>query len=63
MAGRPCNPGSDLHGLWRRLLPGTAFPACGVADVSETDGDDKALLVPETEHRLGQGRSTILRKE
>jgi hypothetical protein len=32
MSGRPCKPGSDLHGLWRLLLPGTAFPACGVAE-------------------------------
>ena len=32
MSGRPCKPGSDLHGLWRLLLPGTAFPACGVPE-------------------------------
>jgi hypothetical protein len=30
MTGRPCKPGSDLHGLWRLLLPDTVFPACGV---------------------------------
>jgi hypothetical protein len=38
MTGRPCKPGSDLRGLWGLLLPGTAFPACGVpedADKSE----------------------------
>ena len=62
MAGRPCNPGSDLHGLWRLLLPGTAFPACGVAQGSDTDGD-KAPLAPEPEHRFGQAGGPILRKE
>jgi hypothetical protein len=36
MSGRPCKPGSDLHGLWRLLLPGTAFPACGVPEESDT---------------------------
>jgi hypothetical protein len=36
MTGRPCKPGSDLHGLWRLLLPGTPFPACGVAENSTT---------------------------
>jgi hypothetical protein len=37
MTGRPCKPGSDLHGLWRLLLPGTAFPACGIADRSDVE--------------------------
>jgi hypothetical protein len=39
MTGRPCKPGSDLHGLWRLLLPGTAFPACGVPE--ETDAPER----------------------
>ncbi len=51
MTGRPCKPGSDLQGLWRLLLPGTAFPACGVPEeadksepvaVAENARDDKA---------------------
>ena len=51
MTGRPCKPGSDLHGLWRLLLSGTAFPACGVAEeadkpeqvaLAENARDDKA---------------------
>jgi hypothetical protein len=37
MSGRPCKPGSDLHGLWRLLLPGTPFPACGVVENSTAD--------------------------
>jgi hypothetical protein len=41
MTGRPCKPGSDLHGLWRLLLPGTAFPACGVAGNSTTDTSER----------------------
>jgi len=31
MTGRPCRPSEDVKALWRRLLPGTPFPACGVA--------------------------------
>ena len=42
MSGRPCEPGSDLHGLWRLLLPGTAFPACGVPE--ETDESEQVAL-------------------
>ena len=41
MTGRPCKPGSDLHGLWQLLLPGTAFPACGVAEISTTDTSER----------------------
>jgi hypothetical protein len=41
MSGRPCKPGSDLHGLWRLLLPGTAFPACGVPENSTTDTSER----------------------
>jgi hypothetical protein len=44
MTGRPCNPGSDLHGLWRLLLPGTAFPACGVPENSTTDKSEQVAL-------------------
>ena len=42
MSGRPCKPGSDLHGLWRLLLPGTAFPACGLAE--EVDKSEQVAL-------------------
>jgi hypothetical protein len=41
MTGRPCKPGSDLHGLWRLLLPGTPFPACGVADNATADTSER----------------------
>jgi len=41
MTGRPCRPGSDLRGLWRLLLPGTAFPACGVAENSATGTSER----------------------
>jgi hypothetical protein len=41
MAGRPCNPGSDLKWLWQALLPGTAFPQCGVPERSETTTADR----------------------
>jgi hypothetical protein len=41
MSGRPCKPGSDLHGLWRLLLPGTAFPACGVPENPTADTSER----------------------
>jgi hypothetical protein len=41
MTGRPCKPGSDLHGLWRLLLPGTAFPTCGVPENSTTETSER----------------------
>ena len=44
MTGRPCKPGSDLHGLWRLLLPGTPFPACGVAENSTEDTSERVAL-------------------
>jgi hypothetical protein len=48
MTGRPCKPGSDLHGLWRLLLPGTAFPACGVADRSDLEAVALRQAVTDT---------------
>jgi hypothetical protein len=41
MSGRPCKPDADLKGLWRMLL-GTPFPACGVAEDAESDRNDGA---------------------
>jgi hypothetical protein len=38
MTGRPCNPDSDLKGLWRTLL-GTPFPACGISEDSDAQDD------------------------
>ena len=42
MTGRPCKPGSDLHGLWRLLLRGTTFPACGVPENSTKETSEQA---------------------
>jgi hypothetical protein len=36
MIGRPCKPDADLKRMWRLLLPGTPFPACGVPVESNT---------------------------
>ena len=44
MTGRPCKPGSDLHGLWRLLLPGTPFPACGGPENSTEDTSERVAL-------------------
>jgi hypothetical protein len=45
MAGRPCKPDADFERLWRFLLPGTRFPACGVPENAE--GGDTAGLAPD----------------
>jgi hypothetical protein len=45
MTGRPCKPGSDLHGLWRLLLSGTPFPACGEPEDSTADSSEPFALV------------------
>jgi hypothetical protein len=45
MTGRPCKSGSDLHGLWLLLLlPGTPFPACGMAENSAADTSERVAL-------------------
>jgi hypothetical protein len=46
MTGRPCKPDSDLKGLWRTLL-GTPFPACGIAEESEFQGNPAELARSE----------------
>jgi hypothetical protein len=38
MSGRPCKPDADLKGLWRTLI-GTPFPACGIAEDSDSPSD------------------------
>jgi hypothetical protein len=47
MAGRPCNPNSDLKRLWQFLLPGTQFPQCGTPAETGADGPDEAPLTKE----------------
>jgi hypothetical protein len=39
MTGRRCKPDADLKRMWRLLLPGTPFPACGVPE--ETDASER----------------------
>jgi hypothetical protein len=49
MTGRPCKPDADLKGLWRTLI-GTPFPACGIAEDSQSaDGG------AESAHSKDQG--------
>jgi hypothetical protein len=41
MIERPCKPGEDLKRLWRMLLPGMSFPACGLPlEFNQTPGDN-----------------------
>jgi len=42
MADRPCRPDPDLKALWRMMLPGLSFPACGVPVDFGPTGDDAA---------------------
>jgi hypothetical protein len=39
MSGRPCNPGSDLRGLWQTLLGDMPFPQCGAPDQADAPQD------------------------
>jgi hypothetical protein len=36
MAERTCKPDADFKRLWRTLLTGTPFPACGAVEDSRT---------------------------
>jgi hypothetical protein len=57
MTGRPCKPGSDLHGLWRLLLPGTAFPACGMPEDTTTDMSERVALAESArDDKAGAGQ-------
>lgn len=49
MASRPCKPDADLKRLWRTLLPGTPFPACGSPeDDAEPAAGDATEPAPDT---------------
>ena len=41
MVGRPCKPDADFERLWRLMLPGTRFPACGTPESSDAAASDK----------------------
>jgi hypothetical protein len=43
MIGRPCRPDADFERLWRMLLPGTPFPACGMPAAGEQTEPATAL--------------------
>ncbi len=45
MTERPCRPSADLKRLWRTLLPGTPFPACGMPDESADEGSPAGAAV------------------
>jgi hypothetical protein len=42
MTNRPCKPDADLKRIWQTLLPGTPFPACGVAENAEAAASETA---------------------
>jgi len=44
MAGRPCKPDADFERLWRFLLPGTRFPACGTSENADAGASDNVGL-------------------
>lgn len=41
MTGRPCNPGSDLKGLWQTFLGNTPMPRCGTPSDPQPAEDPK----------------------
>jgi hypothetical protein len=47
VAGRPCKPDADFERLWRFLLPGTRFPACGTSESSDAAASDNVGLPPD----------------
>jgi len=47
MADRPCTPGEDLKRLWRTLLPGMPFPACGVPQESNDTAGESAVSLAD----------------
>jgi len=47
MVGRPCKPDADFERLWRFLLPGTRFPACGTSENSDAAASGDTGLPPD----------------
>jgi hypothetical protein len=60
MSGRPCNPGSDLRGLWRTLLGDIPFPQCGVTD--QADSAQDRIAAESTEPPLEPGWTAARRE-
>jgi hypothetical protein len=57
MASRPCKPDGDLKGLWRMLL-GTPFPACGMAEeTGVANGENAGVSPSDNEPRAEAGSS------
>ncbi len=48
MANRPCKPDADVKGIWRLLMPDTAFPACGTAQTAGSHAQQNAAPANET---------------
>jgi len=57
MAGRPCNPDSDLKRLWRTLLPGTPFPQCGVP--AQANDAERAEAWPADEQPADEAKPPL----
>jgi len=53
MAGRPCRPDADFERLWRLLLPGTPFPACGTPESSDAAASDNMGHPSDRPHDAG----------
>jgi hypothetical protein len=58
MIGRPCKPDADLKGLWRTLL-GTPFPACGIAEDSESPRDGAEFARRNNQGAEQDGKATV----
>ena len=62
MVERLCKPGEDLKRLWRTLLPGMPFPACGVPrDSDEIAGDAVESAAPDDTAEPNRKRGAVAR--
>jgi hypothetical protein len=56
MAHRACKPDADLKRIWQTLLPGTPFPACGVAEDESSPAQENASPTKEPHDEVKTSR-------
>jgi hypothetical protein len=56
MADRPCKPDADFKRLWRAMLPGTPFPACGMPPDADA-ASRQSIEAPKNPHQDAETRS------
>jgi hypothetical protein len=56
MAHCACKPDADLKRIWQTLLPGTPFPACGVAEDESSPAQENASPTKEPHDEVKTSR-------